>query len=157
MAQLYLDLDGVLADFDMGAQAVLGMHPRLFQEQWGTTAFWRRLAMSKEFYNTLPLLPDAHRLMDAVAHRRPIILTGLPRGNWAEAQKRDWVERHFPGMRVITTMARDKPRYCKPGDILVDDQERYREGWEKVGGRFVHHVDAERTLALLDTMDGHPA
>jgi|SRR5690606_2108351 len=149
MAQLFLDLDGVLADFDASAQALLAMPPRAFQERYGPGAFWKKLANAPDFYGTLSLLPDARQLVDAVRHLDPIILTGLPMGKWAEPQKRAWVQRHFPGLEVITTLARHKPRYCTPGDVLVDDQERYREGWEAVGGIFIHHTDAATSLAEI--------
>ncbi len=149
MAQLFLDLDGVLADFDAGAEAVLHMPPAQFQDRYGPGAFWKKLANTSDFYNTLELLPDALELMEAVQHLDPIILTGLPIGKWAEPQKRSWVERHFPGTQVITTLARNKPKYATPGDVLVDDRERYREGWEAVGGVFVHHVSTHETLKEL--------
>ncbi len=149
MAQLYLDLDGVLADFDRGAQAVLKMHPVLFQQRYGIGAFWKKLASAPDFYGKLDLLPDAMQLMQGVHHLHPTILTGLPMGKWAEPQKRAWVQRHFPHLEVITTLARNKPSYCTPGDVLVDDQERYRAGWEHEGGIFIHHRGAAHTLAAI--------
>jgi hypothetical protein len=141
MAQVFLDLDGVLADFDGGAHALLKMSPAQYQERFGPGAFWKKLATAPDFY--------AHTLMEGVKHLDPIILTGLPIGKWAEPQKRGWVEKHFPGLQVITTLARHKSRYCSPGDVLVDDQERYREAWEAAGGHFIHHTDAETSLAAL--------
>jgi hypothetical protein len=73
----------------------------------------------------------------------------LPIGRWAEPQKRAWVNRHFPGIQVITTLARNKVLYCTPGDVLVDDQDRYRSKWEKAGGVFIHHTSAKDSLAAL--------
>jgi hypothetical protein len=147
--QLYLDCDGVLADFDKGAQAVLGMPLRAFEKRHGPGRFWAKLASAPDFYFSLPLLPDAMRLYDAVRHLDPIILTGLPRGSWAADQKVRWAAQHFPGVRIITTMARDKRDHAREGDVLVDDQERHRHLWEEAGGVFVHHKSAERTLAEL--------
>ena len=109
MPKLFLDCDGVLADFDAGARDVLGgMTPAQFEERHGKREFWRRLANTPDFYGTLPLMPDAQKLFDAVAHLRPTILTGLPLGTWAAPQKVAWAERHFPGTPIITCMARDK-------------------------------------------------
>src|SRR3546814_2590882 len=82
--QLFLDCDGVLADFDRSAEHILGMPPRAFQKRHGLPAFWKRLAKAGDFYATLPLLPDARHLFQAVAHLHPIILTGCPRGNRSE-------------------------------------------------------------------------
>ncbi len=149
MAQLFLDLDGVLADFEGGASALLKMPAKHFQDKYGPGAFWKKLATAPDFYGSLALLPDAQALMDGVRHLDPIILTGLPIGKWAEPQKRAWVERHFPDLQVITTLARNKSTYCSPDDVLVDDQERYAEAWEAAGGVFILHTDALSSLAAI--------
>lgn len=149
MTQLFLDCDGVLADFDRGAEQALGMPPRSFEKRYGLPEFWKRLARTPDFYATLPLMPDAMRLFGAVRHLDPIILTGCPRGGWAEAQKERWAARHFPGTRIITCMAVDKRRHAASGDILVDDTLRHRHLWEEAGGIFVHHRDAPTTLREL--------
>ncbi|MEA3001942.1 MAG: hypothetical protein QOH81_730 [Sphingomonadales bacterium] len=147
--QLYLDCDGVLADFDKGATTILGMKPRAFEQRHGLGRFWAKLASAPDFYFGLPLLPDAMRLLDAVRHLDPIILTGLPRGNWAVDQKVRWAARHFPGTRINTTMARDKRDHAKSGDVLVDDQLRHAHLWEEAGGAFIHHKNVDETLARL--------
>lgn len=147
MPQLFLDLDGVLADFEGGAEQLLGMPAEQYQAQRGPGAFWKKLATAPDFYGSLALLPDAQELFDGVAHLDPIILTGLPIGKWAEPQKRAWVERHFPGLQVITTLARNKYTYCTPGDVLVDDREKYADAWEKAGGIFILHTSAASSLA----------
>jgi hypothetical protein len=158
--QLYLDCDGVLADFDAGATALLGMRPRAYEKRYGIAAFWREIARHPDFYGTLPLMRDAPLLFEAVRHLDPIILTGLPRGQWAAPQKVRWAAEHFPGTRIITVMAVDKRNHAREGDVLVDDQLKHAHLWESAGGIFVHHRDAESTLARLreimpDAMAGH--
>ena len=147
--QIYLDCDGVLADFDKGAEAVLGMPPRGFEKRYNPGLFWKRLASAPDFFERLEPMPDAFELYAAVKDQNPIILTGLPRGNWAEPQKRRWVERWFPGLPVITTMAALKREHCHPGDVLVDDRDKHRHLWEAAGGRFVLHRNAHSSVAEL--------
>ena len=149
MRRLYLDCDGVLADFDKGATAVLGLPPRAFEKRHGLGKFWQKLAQAPDFYFGLPLMDDAMELFDAVKHLDPVILTGLPRGNWAADQKVRWAAKHFPGTRIITTMARDKRDHAGEGDVLVDDQIKHRHLGEEVGGVFVHHRNARETLSVL--------
>ena len=148
-ARLFLDCDGVLADFDEGARRLLGSSPGTFQRKHGRSAFWKRLAAAKDFYGTLAELPDAHVLFEGVRHLNPTILTGLPLGNWAAAQKIRWAEEHFPGVPVITCLARDKHKHMHPGDVLVDDRENHRAAYEAAGVVFVHHKNASDSLRQL--------
>ena len=147
--QLYLDCDGVLADFSKGATAVLGLTPRAFEQKHGIGRFWQKLATAPDFYFGLPLMPDAMELFDGVKHLHPIILTGLPRGNWAADQKVRWAAQYFPGTKIITTLARNKRDHAKEGDVLVDDQGRHRHLWEEMGGIFIRHRNARQSLAEL--------
>ena len=150
MPKLFLDCDGVLADFDAGARRALGgMTPAQFEARHSRREFWKRLAGTPDFYAALPLMVDARRLFDAVALLTPTILTGLPLGNWAAPQKVRWAAEHFPGTPIITCMARDKYRYMDSGDVLVDDREDHRNKWEEAGGIFVVHENAERSIAAL--------
>lgn len=147
--QLFLDCDGVLADFDAAATKLFGMPTREAEEKLGAKEFWRILRSHKDFYGTLPLIPDARKLFDAVEHLNPVILTGCPFGGWAEAQKHRWAAQHFTGTKIITCMAKEKRLHMKPGDILVDDFLKYRDLWTEAGGIFVHHVSADATIREL--------
>lgn len=147
--RLFLDADGVLADFDRGAKDLLGMSPKQFIARHGRGEFWKRLAGAKNFYGSLREMPDARRLFDAVKHLEPTILTGLPLGSWAAPQKVEWAAEHFPGVPIITCLARDKHRHMHPGDVLVDDREKHRQAYEAAGVVFVHHKNAEDSLKQL--------
>lgn len=147
--RLFLDADGVLADFDQGCRRLLGMRPKEYIAKHGRSAFWKRLAKAKNFYGSLPEMPDARILFDAVKHLKPTILTGLPIGPWAAPQKVGWAAEHFPGVPVITCLARDKHKHMHSGDVLVDDRERHRDAYEAHGVVFVHHIDAANSLRQL--------
>ena len=146
---LFLDCDGVLADFDAGAKHLLGMTPAAFEERHGRGEFWKRLARARNFYGDLPQMPDAKQLFEAVKHLKPTILTGLPLGKWAAPQKIEWAAEHFPGVPIITCMAADKHLHMHPGDVLVDDREKHRAAYEKAGVVFIHHKNAEDSLSQL--------
>ena len=147
--RLFLDADGVLADFDRGARELLGAGPKQFIARHGRGTFWKRLANAKNFYGALEEMPDAQLLFAAVKHLKPTILTGLPLGSWAAPQKVEWAAEHFPGVPIITCMARDKHKHMHPGDVLVDDREKHRAAYEAAGVIFVHHKNAEDSLRQL--------
>jgi len=150
--QLFLDCDGVLADFDKAAGKIFGMPPREAEEQIGTSQFWAKIRHQRGFYRHLELMPDARELFNAVAHLGPVILTGCPIGGWAEAQKVEWAAEHFPGTKIITCLSAEKREHMHPGDVLVDDYLKYRLRWEEAGGIFIHHTSAQSTLAALERM-----
>ena len=147
--QLFLDCDGVLADFDKGATALLGLPPDNYEQKHGPGRLWHKLASASDFYFGLPLMSDAMELFEGVKHLHPIILTGLPQGNWAADQKVRWAAQYFPGTRIITTLARNKRDHASEGDVLVDDQDRHRHRWEEIGGIFIRHRNARKSLAEL--------
>lgn len=147
--RLFLDADGVLADFDLAARRLLGMRPKEFIAKHGRGTFWKRLAKAPNFYGALPQMPDAQILFDAVKHLKPTILTGLPLGNWAAPQKVEWAAEHFPGVPIITCLARDKHKHMHSGDVLVDDREKHRAEYQAAGVVFIHHRSAKDSLRQL--------
>lgn len=143
---LFLDLDGVLADFDRGVVAVTGRRP----EQLAMKEMWRALSRHADFFGTLEFMHDAQELWGFCEPHRPAILTGLPLGSWAPDQKRRWVARMLGAdVPVITCMARDKARHAARGAVLVDDREKARKPWEAAGGHFVLHRNAAESIAEL--------
>ena len=152
MPQLFLDCDGVLANFDAYAESIFGMPSREAQTKLGTAKFWQQLRARPDFFRTLELMQDARVLFNAVAHLNPIILTGCPIGGWAEPHKVDWAAEHFPGTKVITCISKNKRAHMHPGDILIDDYLKYKHLWEESGGIFIHHTTAANSIQHLKTI-----
>jgi hypothetical protein len=149
MTRIYLDCDGVLADFDAGFKRLFDMGPREYEDIHGTGQFWHVIRTTKNFYAELPPMQDAFELFNAVEYLRPIILTGCPFGGWAELQKMKWRDRHFPGVPMVTCMSKNKRDYCKPGDFLIDDYLKYRDLWTEAKGTFIHHTSAANSIKQL--------
>jgi len=141
---IYLDMDGVVADWHGAAQLVLNKQwseedERLPREAWG------RIKQDAHFYRTLPLKPGATELVqrcrDAVAAGQAdglFFLTALPSDYsmpYAASDKMWWAHEHFPDVTVfLGPFSHDKWRHCKPGDILIDDRTRNCNEWTQAGG-----------------------
>lgn len=154
MAKIYLDMDGVLADFDAGARTILDTdNTYKWEFVHGANEFWRRLNAYSNFFGALPLMPGARDLVQAIvtAGRAPVILTALPKKDDVDvaSQKKQWIARHFGPFEVITCMTDEKPRYCDRGDVLVDDRAVNRHAWEAKGGTFILHTSAEISIMKL--------
>lgn len=151
--KIFLDLEGVLADFDKRACEVLNgeCHYR-YDFIHGGDALWSRLNGSFDFFASFDPMPDAFTLWDAVKHLDPVILTALPKTNAfsVDEQKRRWVGEHLGyHVRVITCETLDKPKYATGGSILVDDRSVNKAKWEAAGGTFILHTRAVFTIAKL--------
>lgn len=149
MTKLFIDCDGVLADFDTHAYEILGMPSRQFEAENTSKLFWDRLRNTPNFFRDMPLMPDAKHLVESTRHLDPVILTGCPRGDWAQPQKKAWAEEHFPGIEMITCSSRDKRNFAKAGDIIIDDWHQYRHLWLEMGGIWITHTCAQTSLDAL--------
>ncbi|MCD6342475.1 MAG: hypothetical protein J7L76_01685 [Spirochaetaceae bacterium] len=154
--QLFVDLDGVLVDFETGVRRATGKEP----SELHSRSMWPAIAGTKDFYDRLGWMPDGRDLWQVAKDFQPVILTGLPMGKWAEPQKRSWCERELgPDIPVITGMSRRKAelaltwleenRMPDKTPILIDDRLKIKEPWEAAGGIFILHLSAAGSIEEL--------
>lgn len=149
--KLWLDCDGVLADFDTRFEQITGEPTDGYEDRHGTRAFWKVIKEHENFFGGLPLMSDAQELFDAVKHLDPTILTGIPQGDWSQHQKLSWRDIYFPTTPMIVCPSKDKRYYMHPGkvNVIVDDLTKYKQLWEDAGGIFVLHTSTKDSLAKL--------
>jgi len=154
---LFIDLDGVLVDFDGGVERLTGKRPA----ELNPRQMWPRLAKAGGFYEHLDWMPDGPELWHVLRKLNPTILTGLPLGNWAEPQKRSWCARELgadvPVEACLSRHKAERARELTPEaavPVLIDDRQRLREAWTDMGGVFIHHkMAAESILAVSGLKD----
>ena len=155
---IYVDLDGVLANYDAAANAALNTDNHYHYEYvWGPELYWKRLHASGDFFANLKPYAGAKffwNTMKATGHPMAV-LTALPKtkSEAVDKHKRAWVKEYIDGQaKVITCMTVEKPNYCQPGDILIDDRAVNRDAWIKAGGTYVIHHNLNDTLATLRSL-----
>src|SRR5574344_1623597 len=98
ISKLFLDLDGVFADWDKKAREIFnGKHPKL-DLKLPDSEMWPVLKNYKEnggMFASLDWMPNSKHLWEMTRVYNPTILTGIPRGTWATKQKMKWVEREM--------------------------------------------------------------
>ena len=148
--QLFVDCDGVLADFDKGYKETFGVLP----DKTIDNVDWKQVRNKEGFYESLPPMPDMEELWGYIAGYDPIILTGVPSSiKEAPENKRAWVRKHLgPRVPVITCLSKDKCLVAKPGDILIDDWTKYQQKWLAVGGRWITHTSSIESIIQLNEM-----
>jgi hypothetical protein len=145
--KLFVDMDGVLADFDSHHGAVFGFRPDRILDN----VDWDAVDRVKDFFLNIPPMPDLKVLWDFVSPLQPIVLTGVPSAiHVAADNKRAWVRRHLGAhVEVRCCPSKEKCLHAQASDILVDDWEKYRHLWEAKGGRWITHTSAENTIQSL--------
>lgn len=145
--QIYVDMDGVLADFHSHYEKHFGLRP----DDYLLNVDWKAVGTIKDFYLNIPPMPEMWELWDYLAPHRPIILTGIPRSvPDAISNKEGWVKKHLPSATVICCLSNEKYKYCFPCDILIDDRDRYKQLWVDAGGVWITHTSAKDTIDQLN-------
>lgn len=151
--QIFVDLDGVLADFDTHYEVLFGSRPCKVADN----VDWKKIEAAPGFYASIPPMRDAYLLwgfVTAYADKPPVILTGVPSSIPSAAdEKRDWCARWLgPQYEVRTCFSKEKCLQAAPGDILIDDWEKYQQLWIAKRGRWITHTSANSTIEELRTM-----
>ena len=151
---IYLDLDGVIADFVKRYKELYRMEPKEAEKSKKFDSFFDEFIATNQFA-TLDLMPDA---MDAITYLRKLnvptqILSSTAnekRYDDISKQKMIWLQTHgitftpnfVPGKKY-------KYKYAAPDKIIIDDTESVIEDWRKAGGIGILHKDWPTTLAIL--------
>lgn len=143
---IYLDIDGVLADFDQGLCEWMGENLPAEGGQWQLAKYLGFSSedeflqyihdLPAEFWVGLRVLPWAADLVSLC--RRTVktvrLATAAVHSEDCVAGKIRWVRNHFPELASHTLMIRDKWMLAKPGRILIDDLETQCDRFHAHGG-----------------------
>lgn len=152
--QIFVDMDGVLADFDQHHEDVFGERACKVKEN----VDWEKVRAIPNFYAGIPPMKDMWELWNYVCDvsinefgTRPIVLTGIPSSvEEAERNKRGWILNWLgPAVEVRCCLSKEKALHCKPGDILIDDWTKYKHLWVAEGGYFIVHTSAADTIKQM--------
>ena len=163
MPHLYLDMDGVQADF-FGAWAA--MHDvGNYKEIPDTEMSINELATSSplevyKFFRELKPLQGGNKIVQWLNQNNiPYTILSAPlRGPYAVASveaKKDWLDEHNPGASKNAIFASNKHKYALNGgepNVLVDDYGKYLNLWSNAGGIAVKHEDnnTQHTISELE-------
>ena len=151
MAKLFIDLDGVLADFHAGYAALTGIEPSKELDD----VDWSLVAAAPGFYASLPPVEGLEAFWAYLSSWEDVtVLTGIPkRVPEAAADKRAWVSKHLGAhVKMIACFSSEKCLHAAAGDILVDDWEKHKAKWEAIGGVWITHNSPAESIAALEAL-----
>ena len=162
--RIYIDMDGVLADFDRGVEELCGVarpEPGESRTQENDDLMWERIRIIEHFYDRLEPMAGAIEMFNKLWKQyddRMEILSGIPnprRGiTTAGEDKIRWAHRILnPDLKVNIVCRAEKANYCKGKNyILIDDLVINIREWEKTGGTGILHKSPELTLFQLNCL-----
>ena len=166
---LYVDLDGVLVDFDKGYEKLTGIHTYHADRQ-GSNHFWGLYrsgiqssgGTEKNYWESLEWTEDGKMLWDYVKEYNPHILTApsvnpeIPKPerynishNESMQGKTEWVKRLDNMNKLYFKASSYKQQLSKVGRILIDDRKVTIDGWNEKGGIGILHTSTEDTIKQL--------
>jgi FMN phosphatase YigB (HAD superfamily) len=157
--RIYVDLDGVLTDFDKNIQDGFlkefnkenGTNIKdgfEFEDEYGRNEFWKRVdELGIEFWSEMPWMKDGKKLWNFIKEYDTEILTKPSKQKICKEGKRKWCDRELGDVKVNIEMKKEK--YAKPNHILIDDLEKNIVPWIAAGGIGILHKNAEDTIKKL--------
>lgn len=165
--KIYLDMDGVLADFDRGVKELLHLEP--VEQSKATEAqddiLWAAAKEVGNFYDKLEPIEGAvamYEKLHSIYGDKCEILSAVPKPRrgivTAKDDKINWVRRILSKDIVVNIVHRaEKKDFAKDkGCILIDDLEKNIREWEAAGGTGIHFTSVEETLEKLALLAAKP-
>jgi hypothetical protein len=170
--QIYVDMDGVLADMETGFKKISGGYtsddfknsPQCRgDKRISQKLFWKLIGRTPNFWLNLPVLPDAKILWKYVKENftnpAPVILSAGQGGSLI-AEKTQWAHIHIdPNVKVIVAHSKDKkveymikyPPEQRVTHVLIDDRQKNIDLWDNTDEHRVGilHTDAANTIKQL--------
>ena len=155
-SEVYVDMDGVLADFFGAWKKLIGKDWREIKDLDGAL---QRIRDKDDFWLNIPVTPNAMNLLSLVKQLKGsynILSAPLPNDPNSEPHKRQWIEKNlsaFPPSKVIITSNKSVHATQPDGtpNILIDDFGQNIAKWQAAGGVGFKHKDHkfERTVKNL--------
>jgi 5'(3')-deoxyribonucleotidase len=152
MITLYLDMDGVLADFNKEYTK--------YDPNKEDRKKFRSSVLDHHIFEKLDFMPDTQELLNHVSKLRGVniqILTSMGthdpfQAEEAKRQKLKWLNAHnIPYIANFVHNKEEKANYATPTSILIDDSVGCISPFIEAGGHGILHVNASDSIRLLDS------
>ena len=149
---LYLDMDGVLADFNKEYTK--------YDPQKADRKKFRDAVLIHHIFEKLDFMPDTQELLNHVSRLHGVtieILTSMGthdpfQANIAKQQKLRWLDsKNIPYRANFVHSKQEKAKYATPTSILIDDSSGCIGPFIAAGGHGILHSHSSETIRILDS------
>lgn len=154
ISMIYLDMDGVIADFDARYKKLYKIYPSEADTYKVFDKFFTQFIDDQQFAK-LDLMSDAVELIEylkTLSIPTEILSSTSSEKRDAEIrkQKLEWLDKHNITFPVnLVPGKRFKKDYSNSNVLLIDDTSVNIDQWRKEGGVGILHKDWPSTLAIL--------
>jgi hypothetical protein len=133
---IYLDIDGVIADFDKRFTELAGMGPREYEDSFGSEKFWDFIDIKHKikFFSKMDWMPEGKKLYNFIKQFDHKLLSAPSKNDASKVGKRIWAKENTPETQLILSPAYNKKNYADKSNILIDDREKNIQQWKDAGG-----------------------
>jgi hypothetical protein len=152
--KIYLDMDGVVADFEKRYTHLFGKTPLEARNQKEFSPNWKKFIEEKNF-EKLDWFPGGQDLLKYVQSTKlPIEILSSSGGEKfhgeVTVQKINWLRKHGMNYKANIVPGRKKKKeYATPHVILIDDTEDVITDFNRAGGVGILHKDSGKTIEIL--------
>ena len=155
--RIFIDMDGVLADFLRGVEGPQYLGEPLTNDAEGHSTYDDRKEelTNKRLFANLPPMVDMYDLLAYVRHCEVpweiLTAAGEVNRHLVVHDKNEWIKRHVdPTVPVTCTFTgTQKAAYAFEGSVLIDDRKKNIDAWVDAGGIGIVHVSARDTIEQL--------
>jgi len=156
ITKIFLDMDGVLADFVTGIEGPKYLNATLS----GSNVYDNNKQMfaNKRLFRNLPPMPDMYELVHYVKktgiYWELLSCAGEIARDIIVSDKIAWTKRYVDNNVVVTCTLKGKHKaaFASPDHILVDDREKNIEAWENAGGIGILHTNSADTIVEIENI-----
>jgi len=143
---LYVDMDGVLCDFNKAVENITGK-----QFSHGDIGEGRLHKIidnaGVEFWSEMPPMPFGLQLWNHLKGHNPILLSSPGSYKYSREGKRLWKEKYLGDPPMI--LDNDKGKYARKNTLLIDDWDKNIKEFTAAGGKTIEYLDYYTTVKML--------
>ena len=145
---IYLDMDGVLTDFELGYEKLTGINLKGKFKKGDD--FWTPISKAGVgFWAGLKWIQGGKELWAYLKPYNPVLLSAPSREESSRIGKAVWVKHKIPGTKLILRYAKQKQELATPLSILIDDRQINIDQWKDAGGIGILHTSTVDTIKQL--------
>lgn len=154
--KIYVDMDGVLSDFEGQFRKMFGKTPDEVHKEGGDPLFWSVVGKGGlKFWSEMPWLQGSRKFWNFVKQFKPSILSAPARSlPDSRKGKKIWVKRELGNVPLILKRAREKKVYANANSILIDDMTKNVSDWRGAGGIAIQFKSPEQAIKELKKILG---